>query len=203
MDINSRQIEAFLISAQTLSFTKTAEKLFTTQSTISRNIRQLEQEIGVQLFYRGKVSVTLTPAGIYFYEEFSKIDRQMQALLINVKDISNQKKGHLSVGIFSYALLECIYDRYITVFEMGNPEIEISYECIQPDMQISDLEKFDIVIIPDAIMMPMQIYDSRELLQSQTVAVCGSSNVVARRGEVLKEDFEQQMIVSLLSESAF
>ena len=51
--------------------------------------------------------------------------------------------------------------------------------------------------------MPIQVYDCRELLQSQIVVVCGSVNDIAKRGRVIKDDFEKQTIVTLLSEGAF
>ena len=56
----------FLTLAQTLSFTETAKQAFTTQPTVSRQIKMLEQELGQPLFYRKGNSIGLTSTGQLF-----------------------------------------------------------------------------------------------------------------------------------------
>ena len=54
--IGSKHIKVFLEAARTLSFTEAAQRLYTTQPSVSRIIRQMEEEIGVALFYRSRFS---------------------------------------------------------------------------------------------------------------------------------------------------
>lgn len=58
-----RQLKYFMAIASTLNFSEAARKLFITQGTLSQQIKQLEDEIGSQLFERTSHSVTLTEAG--------------------------------------------------------------------------------------------------------------------------------------------
>lgn len=57
------QVKFFMELTRTLSFSKTAETFYTTQPTVSRQIKMLEEEWGVKLFDRNKRQVQLTKAG--------------------------------------------------------------------------------------------------------------------------------------------
>ena len=61
-----RVIRYFLAVAREKNITKAAEKLHLTQPTLSRQLRELEEELGTELFVRGKRRTTLTEAGILF-----------------------------------------------------------------------------------------------------------------------------------------
>ena len=64
LEINLRQLEAFVTTAEYSSFTRAAEELYLTQSTVSAHIRTLEQALGAQLILRGaRRKVTLTEEG--------------------------------------------------------------------------------------------------------------------------------------------
>ena len=62
-NIQLMDLELFLTVAKYASFTKAGEKLFVTQSWVSKRIHLMEDELGLSLFIRNKREVTLTPAG--------------------------------------------------------------------------------------------------------------------------------------------
>ena len=64
MDI--RLLEYFLAVAKCGNITRAAERLHVTQPTISRQLTELEEEVGAPLLIRGKRQITLTEAGILF-----------------------------------------------------------------------------------------------------------------------------------------
>ena len=59
-----RVLKYFLAVAREENITKAAQLLHVTQPTLSRQLMQLEEELGVQLFHRGKYNVTLTEEGL-------------------------------------------------------------------------------------------------------------------------------------------
>ena len=63
-----RVLQYFVTVAQELNFTRAAEKLQMSQPPLSNQIRALEEELGVQLFIRGKRRLTLTDAGTLLFQ---------------------------------------------------------------------------------------------------------------------------------------
>jgi DNA-binding transcriptional LysR family regulator len=85
VDMYSRGLEAFLAVVRTQNISKASEKMHLAQSTVSKRIQVLEQEIGVQLFERGKglKTIRLTPAGELFVdlaERWISLSREMNIM---------------------------------------------------------------------------------------------------------------------------
>lgn len=68
-----RHIRYFLVLAEELNFSRSAERLHITQPSLSRQIQELEKEIGAPLFYRTKRQVTLTNAGKVLVKKANEI----------------------------------------------------------------------------------------------------------------------------------
>lgn len=109
--MTSLQITYFLHVADSMSFSQTAEELFVSQPSVSKQIRQLEEELGYQLFDRSvKNRISLTAAGMIFRDAFRKNRSGLEQALNAAKELSGQTTLHLSVGIgrgwdMSHALL--------------------------------------------------------------------------------------------------
>ncbi|MBE6977787.1 MAG: LysR family transcriptional regulator [Ruminococcaceae bacterium] len=77
LEINLRQLEVFVATAEFHSFTKAAEAMYLTQSTVSSHINMLEHALNVRLIQRGaRQRVTLTEEGEWVYREAKNILRQ-------------------------------------------------------------------------------------------------------------------------------
>jgi DNA-binding transcriptional LysR family regulator len=79
-------IRGFEAAARNLSFTKAAAELFVTQSAISRQIKTLEEHLGVALFRRRNREVLLTDAGHVLYGSASKALRELEAAAARLGD---------------------------------------------------------------------------------------------------------------------
>jgi DNA-binding transcriptional LysR family regulator len=77
-----RRLDAFVAVAETRSFSHAGRALFIDQSSVSRRVRQLEDELGLVLLDRGSGTVTLTPQGRAFLPP-------AHAVLAAVKDAKN------------------------------------------------------------------------------------------------------------------
>ena len=67
------QLEYFCVAARYHNITKAAKELFVTQPSISNAIRALEEEFGVNLFFRNNNKLTLTPEGELFYKSAEEL----------------------------------------------------------------------------------------------------------------------------------
>ncbi|GHS98960.1 LysR family transcriptional regulator [Synergistales bacterium] len=94
-----KNILTFLRAAELRSFTKVAQELGYTQSTITIQIKQLEKELGVLLFDRIGRTISLTPMG----EEFVHYAKEIMRIALNAKTIGTKKpetfRGALRIGI--------------------------------------------------------------------------------------------------------
>lgn len=99
------KIKCFMILAQTLNFTKTAEQVFMTQQAVSRSIASLEQELGLQLFERSTRSVRLTPEGQKLAVFLGRTENEYELLLEDLR--KSQNPFLLHVG----------YQNYISFFD--------------------------------------------------------------------------------------
>ncbi|WP_273779071.1 MULTISPECIES: LysR family transcriptional regulator [unclassified Acinetobacter] len=122
-----RHLRYFVAVVEEQSFTKAAEKLFIAQPPLSRQIQNLENELGIQLFERGSRPLQTTPAGQFFYQHAVK-------LLSNAEEIKSMTKR---VGMV---------ERVVTMGFVGSllygllPRIVYLYRQQQPHLQIQLIE---------------------------------------------------------------
>lgn len=96
--MNLRNFEYFIVLAETMNFTKAAEKLYLTQQTLSGNIKRLEEHYGTKFFER-KPRLMLTPAGRHILEYAKKAIKQEEYFVSELADITKTTTAKLNVGI--------------------------------------------------------------------------------------------------------
>ena len=99
--MEDRRMQSFLAVADCLSFTRAAQELHVSQQAVTRQISELEAELGFPLFYRTTRHVELTPAGKSLAEDFSRISRQMESSIRQAGRIARMNKGLIRVGFLS------------------------------------------------------------------------------------------------------
>lgn len=93
-----RHLRYFRVLADTLNFTRAAEKLYITQSTLSHQIKQLEDEIGTPLFRREGKSISLTHAGQYLLEGANRAVEGIDDTIRGIRSLAQPLTGTLSIG---------------------------------------------------------------------------------------------------------
>lgn len=96
--MNFQQLQYFLALADELHFWRTSEKTFITQSALSRHIRTIERELGIQLFERNNRNVKLTKAGEFLRDEFRKLLDDFESLTRHAQQIAAGEIGMLRIG---------------------------------------------------------------------------------------------------------
>ena len=129
------QLVTFLEVAKQGSFSRAGEKVFRSQSAVSAQIRQLEQEYGDRLLDRSGKTVKLTPAGQVFYEYAERLRALRDESLTAVADHSRTPRGTLRVGANEAT---CLYVL---------PEVFAEYCRRYPPVQISIYRNFSYKIV--------------------------------------------------------
>ncbi len=120
-----RQLKTFRAVSDNLSFTKTAKKLFMAQSSVSAQIKALEEELGVKLFDRIGRRVLITDAGLKLYEYARRIEEMTNEIQSDVIESGNFR-GTLTIRVpetLATVYMPEIIDRFHTV----NPNVKLTF----------------------------------------------------------------------------
>lgn len=123
--MNIRQLEMFRAIVESGSFTKAGERLYVSQSAISRQISLLEEELGDRLFMRVNKRVILTPAGEILIKYSHKLFRDIKDTMLEIAEANQLTRGYLKIGgvmsVCTY-LLPPVLARFKTL----HPQVELS-----------------------------------------------------------------------------
>lgn len=126
-------MKEFVVLAETLNYLEASERLYISQSSLSKHIKEMEQELGVALFNRSTRKVSLTDAGLLLLPYARKASRLQEEYTRAVEDYVNQTEHTLSIGIsFSYHA-EAV-NKLISEFQELYPDISVhmfNYESEQ------------------------------------------------------------------------
>ncbi len=101
--MNLRQLQYFLATAEHGSFTAAARSLYVAQPSLSEQVRQLEAELGVELFARVGRGIALTEAGRALRPEAERVLAGVEQARDVVRDVRELRGGTLSFGMFGTA----------------------------------------------------------------------------------------------------
>ena len=141
------QLEYFCVAARYHNITKAAKELFVTQPSVSNAIKSLEEEFGVNLFYRHNNKLTLTPEGEKFYKSAEELLAHADAVTSEFYELRKQVTP-IRIGI--PPMLGTIYlpDMYLSLREEF-PEVDFrlyEYGSIKACELVLD-EKLDLAIV--------------------------------------------------------
>ena len=173
MFMELRQLKYFTHSAEMLNFTEAAKCVFISQSTLSQQIKQLEDELGILLFDRIGKTVKLTEAGKVFlpYARQSILDAENGKQIID--DIKDLRHGELHIGA-TYGL-SGLLAQTIVAFLKKYPDIKIIVEFGTSEDLIEKLRTAKV----DFILSFLQMQKSK-LFVTQTLFTSPLSLVVHR-----------------------
>src|SRR4051812_16672731 len=143
-----RHLRYFAAVAAHGSFNRAAQTLHLTQPALSRQVKDLEDELGVPLFVRGKNAVTLTEAGEVFYEEARDLLARADKAVQRVR--GEGRSEVLRVG-YAPSMTTGIMSRALELFQASTPGVRIELADLS-SREMNELAKagqLDLLITPD------------------------------------------------------
>lgn len=135
-----RHLIYFKTVAEELHFTSAAAKLFISQPPLSRQIRELEDELGVQLFTRNNKRVALTGAGKYFKSEVDAILARLEETKSIVKQIDAGESGEFKIGYIS-SVYQTHLAEVLMAMRLVFPYVKTSLYEVPTVVQVQELEE--------------------------------------------------------------
>ncbi|MCK9509614.1 MAG: LysR substrate-binding domain-containing protein [Pigmentiphaga sp.] len=133
-----RHLRCFLAVAEELHFARAAERLHIEQSPLSRTIKELEEELGAQLFVRTSRSTRLTRAGRLFLEHVPRVFTVLQQARDSVQAAVNGFHGQLRIAL-SDGITPSRLPTLLALCRQEDPEVEIRLFEVPLAQQIKGL----------------------------------------------------------------
>ncbi len=175
-----RQLRAFVAIAEMKTFTAGAGLVNITQAAISMQIRQLEDEVGLQIFTRTPRRVILTEAGEYLLRRARRILREHDDALAEIAEIAGAEHGRLRIGsasaMFATAQLPDILEKLKTTFP--NAEIKVSSGTSQ--MLVEKIMHGEIDIAFVSLPVENANIQTDLLFRDEIVAIASPSHPLAK-----------------------
>jgi DNA-binding transcriptional LysR family regulator len=143
--MDTQTLQNFITLAETLHFTKASEQVLMAQPALSRQIKQLEQTIGAELFKRNKRNVSLTKAGVYFKLAAQQTVDQLNFAISRTKQIHKGEAGEIKIG-YTHSIVQTILPRIIKEIRAEFPDVKTILREMNNNEQYRDLteQKIDI-----------------------------------------------------------
>jgi len=192
MDI--RHLEYFLEVAKHKSFTKAGEALHITQPTISKMVRNIEDELGVALFDRSGKRVVLTDAGEVIYAQAKHIVMAFHNLSSELDDLRNLKKGHIRIGL-PPMVGSRFFPQVIGKFREAYPDITVELVEVGAKRVEADIENGTLDIGVAVLPTKADIFHSFVFVRRQLKLLVHPTHPLAERNEVKLAELAQESFI--------
>jgi LysR family transcriptional regulator, cyn operon transcriptional activator len=178
-----RQLKYFIKAKELLNFTEAAKMLNISQSTLSQQIKQLEDELDILLFNRIGKRIILTEAGEMFSDyALQTIDKANQGLLL-LKDLNNLNTGKITIGVIYSMRLPFAKALIQFAKQYPNIKIQVVFGTTKDLLEKLNLHHFDFVLtFYEKVKHPHFKYQT--LLSSNMVLVTSKKSLLASKNSI-------------------
>jgi DNA-binding transcriptional LysR family regulator len=191
-----RHLRYFVAVADESSFTHAANRLNIAQSPLSKQIRQLERELGVQLFTRTTRSVTLTYPGTVFYERAVRLLAESNDAAEEVRKAERGELGTLSLGFTGSATYELL-PTLVRAYGDRHPEVtlRVQSDMVTPAQTEQLLDgRLDVGVLRPPVNVPGLAVET--IRNERVVALLASRHPATVKREIHLADLRDDWFIS-------
>ncbi|PMS23081.1 LysR family transcriptional regulator [Trinickia dabaoshanensis] len=193
-----QQLRYFVAVAEMEHVARAAERLHISQSPLSRQIRQLEDHLGLQLFERIKQRVRLTPAGRDFLEQARDLLSRAERVEERARQIGKGEACSVSVGYCEGIIHNGRLPAALRRFRAAHPRVNLKLAAMRSGEQIDALERslIDIAFVYN-LPQPTESLTSRLLTSEPFVLALADDHPLAAKDEVMPSDLDGMPWIAL------
>ena len=174
-----RHLRAFVAVAEEGTFTKAALRLHISQPPLSKQVRQLERELGTTLFVRRRDGIELTRDGTMLLERAQRALAAFREFEDFTKSVSARARPvRVGIGWGLWEALERIRSHHATRF----PDVRISAEELCSDRSSPQPRRFDVAVCRTPL--DDELYDSQTLFEEQFIVLLATTHPLAARTSI-------------------
>lgn len=140
-----RHLRYFITVAEELNFSKAALKLYTAQPSLSQQIKDLEEDVGVKLLNRTKRKVELTEEGAVFLEQARLTLAQADKAVAMARQVAQAKQQQLRIGFVPVAEMK-VFPYVLPNLRVQNPDLKIELLSLNNLEQMRAIKKGELDI---------------------------------------------------------
>ncbi|WP_405506534.1 LysR family transcriptional regulator [Streptomyces purpurascens] len=192
-----RQLAYFVAVAEERNFTRAAERVHISQSGVSAQIRQLERELGAELFDRSARTATLTAAGRAALDHARATLAAAGAVGQAVDEVTGLIRGRLVVGMVIGCTLTPLFDA-LSAFHRAHPGVEISLLEDNSDRLVETVRTgtVDLALVGTATAAPEGL-EALTLISERLVVAVAPEHPLAEQRRVVLRDLAAQPIICM------
>ncbi len=126
--MNTIRLRYFVEVARCGSFSEAARRLYTAQPNLSKQIAQMEQELGFALFTRSRRSVKLTPAGQFLFDKIRDLPDWLDDVFEQARSLARKGESALSIGVLEGQDVNRVLSERLKRVAAIYPQIQIELE---------------------------------------------------------------------------
>ena len=189
-----RQLRYFVKVAELRSFSEASKALFISQSTLSQQIKQLEEELGVELLVRDSRHVSMSDYGEQYLPYAKQVLKDVDTSTERMNDVRQLKIGTLNVGA-TYTFCPLLADT-VRDYMKKYPGIKLKIYCRSMENLMEMLEhgQLDVALS----YKPLHSYDdidSHILFNSNLCVIAGKDNPVSKKERIRLAELENLPLV--------
>jgi len=189
------QLKTLREVAETLNFTRAAERLGLTQSAVSHQIKSLEAELGETLFVRAKRGVLLSDGGRAALEHAIRILDEAEALRVRLAGTGQAPSGRVRAAAATQAFVH-LFAELFESFVKAHPGIELAFRTtVSTDQTVADILNGAAEVGFAALPVYSPSLQVRELFEDELVLVAGPHHPLAGRGTASVQDIAAERLV--------
>lgn len=190
MDVELRLLRAFEAVAEDLHFGRAARRLYLSQPSVSRTVRDLEHALGVELFARTSREVRLTAAGETLKEELPRLLAEHERVLTHARRVGRGEAGELRVAFLASAT-NVVLPAVVRTFRTAFPTIVLTLEETLDDAALEGVlaRRFDVALVRTVRPQPELVFEP--LAREPLCVVVSADHRLAHRRRVRYEDLSE------------
>lgn len=185
-----RQLRYFAKAAETLNFSDAAKSLNIAQSSLSQQVKQLEDELGTQLFIRSSHSIRLTEAGEVMLPFALRTLNEAESCADRIHDLQKLLTGTLNIGV-THSFSPILTESVISFMKMyPGIKLNIIYKQMNELMESLTKREIDFVLAFKPIQTLPEV-KSHILFQNSLSAIVGNHHPLASREKISIAELEK------------
>ncbi len=191
-----QQLKYFIEVCNSGTITEAASKLFVSQPSITTAIKELEQDLGANLFRRVNKKLHITPEGEYLLAKAIVIVNEIEVLKSEIGQMTGSNKKiklglPVQAGVYLMPIILGEFsakypDTIFEIIELGSYDLR----------ELVEKEEIDLAIMAEG-EINSNIFDTRRLFSSELCFVCGNNHHLATRSSVTLEEISEEKFVLL------